>query len=131
MNYRQWKKSYKKRYGCNPSKLIDRKKAELYKSVEKFGVRIEKINEILANVFQGLGEGLIRIADELCSKSVITNADRIRDMSDEELAEFLKKVSESCLAEAEHYPCRNEYCDGDSCLSIDILEWLKSPALER
>ena len=59
----------------------------------------------------------------------MTNADEIRNMSNEKLAEFLKEVSENCLAE--YYPCRNENCNGGDCFKEDILEWLQSPALEN
>lgn len=56
----------------------------------------------------------------------MTNADRIRAMSDEELAEFIRDVS---------YECQDAYC-GDHCQmcaypwcnSKKTLEWLKQPA---
>ena len=65
---------------------------------------------------------------EIVKSDKQTNADRIRNMSDEELAEFLKEVSENCLAE--YYPCRNENCNGGDCFKEDILEWLQSSVNE-
>ena len=49
------------------------------------------------------------------SKSVVTNGDRIRAMSDEELAEF----NISC-------PFIDEECTMKGCYAC-ILEWLKQP----
>lgn len=57
-----------------------------------------------------------------------TNADRIRAMSDEELAEFIRDVS---------YECQNAYCGSHCqicsypwCSSERTVEWLKQPAGE-
>ena len=44
---------------------------------------------------------------------VITNADRIRSMSDEELADFIRELNEECI----------------DCKDI-VLEWLQSEAVE-
>ena len=44
---------------------------------------------------------------------VITNADRIRSMSDEELADFIRELNEECI----------------DCKDI-VLEWLQSEAEE-
>ena len=44
---------------------------------------------------------------------VITNADRIRSMSDEELADFIRELNEECI----------------DCKDI-VLEWLQSEAAE-
>lgn len=56
-------------------------------------------------------------------KFVITNADRIRDMSDEELAEFIK-----------HIKVRAVFCkavkDNDAFEALCSAEWLKQPAEE-
>ena len=43
----------------------------------------------------------------------ITNADRIRSMSDEELADFIRELNEECI----------------DCKDI-VLEWLQSEAVE-
>lgn len=55
-----------------------------------------------------------------------TNADRIRAMSDEELAEFIRDVS---------YECQDAYCGNHCpmcaypwCSSERTMEWLKQPA---
>ena len=52
------------------------------------------------------------------AKSKQTNADRIRSMSDEELAKLLNKPIE--------YACRKDYCDteNDRCEEC-VLEWLR------
>ena len=52
-----------------------------------------------------------------CKYKVITNADRIRAMSDEELAEFL-----SCYG----CPCPDRDCHA-SCKDC-VVQWLKQPA---
>lgn len=52
-----------------------------------------------------------------------TNADRIRSMSDEELADFLVKT-DCCLAKPEHVDCSNQEECG-ACEKI-IRAWLQS-----
>ena len=54
-----------------------------------------------------------------------TNADRIRSMSDEELAEWLvgNTVCERVCGE-------DEYCHGDECVER-VTRWLKQPAKEE
>lgn len=62
-------------------------------------------------------------------KFVITNADRIRAMSDEELATFISEIADECERNTEcnqHcYGCDIEYCVRESC-----LKWLHHPAEE-
>ena len=54
----------------------------------------------------------------------ISNADRIRSMSDEELAEFIRELNERCLAGAGMVDCsKNEDCI--DCKGV-VLEWLQS-----
>ena len=53
-----------------------------------------------------------------------TNADRIRSMSDEELAEFIKELNECCLAGAGMADCSNN-TDCIDCKCV-VLEWLQS-----
>ena len=62
-----------------------------------------------------------------------TNADRIRNMSDEELAELLEKISRTCIVNFMGYADKD--CDLDiiSCKACGakaptILEWLRSEA---
>ena len=58
----------------------------------------------------------------------ITNADHIRSMSDEELADFIRELNECCLAGAGMVDCsRNEECI--DCKGI-VLEWLQSEVEE-
>lgn len=56
-----------------------------------------------------------------------TNADRIRDMNDEEMAEFIDKVSRTCLVDAlgGKSECNTE-CRVCKIKFGSILEWLKS-----
>ena len=55
-----------------------------------------------------------------------TNADHIRSMSDDELADFIRELNESCLAGAGMVDCsRNEECI--DCKGV-VLEWLQSEA---
>ena len=62
-----------------------------------------------------------------------TNADRIRNMSDEELAEFMQKMEYTCFVDFIGYTdkgCgRNEIsCTDCRAKAPTILEWLKSEA---
>ena len=56
-----------------------------------------------------------------------TNADRIRNMSDEELADFLSNLTSQCESNTscnQHcYGCYEEYCNSEKC-----LKWLQSEA---
>lgn len=70
MNYRQWKKNYKKRYGVNPSISVDKRKqrklalkvvknidmsmleSQMYQVAANIG---EALKEWIANVYSGLG----------------------------------------------------------------------------
>ena len=60
---------------------------------------------------------------------VQSNADRIRSMSDEELAEFIDKVSGTCLVDAlgGKSECNTE-CRVCKIKFGSILEWLQSEA---
>ena len=63
-----------------------------------------------------------------CENKVLTNADRIRSMSDEELAEFLCSFR-SC--DADEYICEGckaeKYCRAGH---TGTIEWLQQPAEE-
>ena len=56
-----------------------------------------------------------------------TNADRIRNMSDEELTDFLSNITSQCESNTscnQHcFGCYEEYCDLERC-----LKWLQSEA---
>ena len=56
-----------------------------------------------------------------CENKVITNADRIRAMSDEEIAKVPAKFGYSCV-----FP-QKECGESDTCEKC-LLEWLKQPA---
>ena len=61
---------------------------------------------------------------------VITNAQKIRSMSDDELVVFLDEFSSRCIECVED--AKNKSCpiykDGYYCRPQDIMEWLKQPA---
>ena len=66
----------------------------------------------------------------------MTNAERIRNMSDEELAEFIQKIKNTCFVDFIGYA--NKDCEQDkiSCKDCQakaptILEWLQSEADRR
>ena len=61
------------------------------------------------------------IDDYNASKKCITNADRIRAMSDEELAGFLADDNRTCPP---HHPNCGKYIDG--CTGC-FFEWLQKP----
>ena len=65
-----------------------------------------------------------------CASQTPSNADRIRSMSDEELAEFLDGFGSQCIECAEYG--KNKSCpiykEGRYCRPKDIFEWLKKPA---
>jgi hypothetical protein len=56
-----------------------------------------------------------------------SNADRIRNMSDEELTDFLSSITSQCESNTSCnqycFGCDEEYCDLEKC-----LKWLKSEA---
>ena len=61
-----------------------------------------------------------------CPEQKLSNADRIRDMSDEELAKF---IATPCQCEVR--PKRDGFreCGNDLCLKY-LLKWLQQPAEE-
>ena len=58
----------------------------------------------------------------------MTQADRIRSFSDEELADFIRELNECCLAEAGMVDCSNNE-DCIDCKGV-VLEWLQSEVEE-
>ena len=81
----------------------------------------------------GYGDGLITdVTMEITSSKITTtNADRIRNMSDEELAELIQKMTNTCLVDFMGYADKD--CDKISCKDCEakaptILEWLQSEA---
>ena len=74
-------------------------------------------------------DGKCHYKGECGHKAPITNADRIRTMSDEELATFISEIADECERNTEcnqHcYGCDIEYCVRESC-----LKWLQMPAEE-
>lgn len=86
----------------------------------------------------GYGDGLITdVTMEITShKTTTTNADRIRNMSDEELAEFMQKMEYNCLVEFTGYTdkgCgRNEIsCKDCRAKAPTILDWLQSRVVRK
>lgn len=63
------------------------------------------------------------------SKKPKTNADKIRSMNDEELAEFLDDLTDNCCRCAEHQNCGNCQIGLDAETGFcDIKKWLQSEA---
>ena len=58
----------------------------------------------------------------------MTQADRIRSMSDEELAEFIRELNECCLAGEGMVDCSNN-TDCIDCKGV-VLEWLQQEVEE-
>lgn len=63
----------------------------------------------------------------------MTNAEKIRSMSDEELAEFIQKMKNTCLVDFMGYADKDCEKDKISCKDCvakapTILEWLQSEA---
>ena len=69
---------------------------------------------------------------QLITEYRMTNADRIRNMTNEELVVFLDGFSGRCLDCAED--AKNESCpiykEGHYCRPQEIMEWLQQPAKE-
>lgn len=68
--------------------------------------------------------------EDMCRcREPMTNAQKIRAMSDEELATFISEIADECERNTEcnqHcYGCDIEYCVRESC-----LKWLQQPAEE-
>ena len=62
-----------------------------------------------------------------CPEQQLSNADRIRTMSDEELAKYLSNPCE-CAVDPERDGYRE--CGNDLCVKY-LLEWLQQPAEEE
>ena len=65
-------------------------------------------------------DGKCHYKGECGHRAPLTNADRIRAMSDEELATFISEIADECERNTEcnqHcYGCDIEYCVRESCL---------------
>ena len=79
-------------------------------------------------------ESNLKIKRKSCKKAkteyVMTNADRIRAMSDEELVVFLdefRSLCLNCVEDAKNKSCPI-YKEGRYCRPRDIMEWLKKIA---
>lgn len=63
--------------------------------------------------------------------NVLTNADRIRSMTDEELAEWMEHYNVDCRICSEYQRCKGEvvfhYAPCDMECSQHYLKWLKQP----
>lgn len=72
------------------------------------------------------------IIDSTPIEKPMTNADRIREMSDEELAQW---INDGISADpCDYCEFNNIYCDGSPCrgkaYTETIIEWLRQPAEE-
>ena len=58
MNYRQWKKNYKKKHGCNPPLEVDkRKQAKVARKALK-QISLVDLEDICKRIVNGLANGL-------------------------------------------------------------------------
>ena len=72
MNYRQWKKNYKKKHGTNPPLEVDkRKQAKVMRRTLK-QISYSNLTSIISGVFNGLAgvfklisEGLLNVATQV------------------------------------------------------------------
>lgn len=74
MNYRQWKKNYKKKHGYNPSAEVDKRKqikkakelfcsgSSLNRAMNNF---VKSFNNAMADVFEGLSDACGKISKNL------------------------------------------------------------------
>ena len=77
---------------------------------------------------------LMQSAARRCiDRAHMTNADRIRSMTNDDLVVFLDVFSSQCIECAEYG--KNENCpiykEGHYCRPKDIMEWLQQPAEEN
>ena len=106
-----------------------------FKSTWAMAVRLKQVEDIL-----GEGYDLDRLkelveADRnhlLKEQKTQTNADKIRSMTDEELAVFLDEFSGRCMDCEKLGPDTGcpIYKRGVFCLPCDVMDWLKQPAKE-
>ena len=93
----------------------------------------DKIGEtLLCDEYLNLGWAIRDVLDTLESLRMLqpkveTNADRIRAMSDEELAKYLSNPC-NCAVDPERDGYRE--CGNDLCIKY-LLEWLQQPAEEE
>ena len=78
-------------------------------------------------IWCGVSSGDFRKSEDSIG-DFISNADRIREMSDEELADFIRELNESCIAGAGMVDCSNN-TDCIDCKGV-VLEWLQSEVEE-
>ena len=70
-------------------------------------------------------KGICRTCNGSGEKSM-TNADRIRAMTDEELAEFIRDISYQCQSASVGSHCLR--CDYNWCSTRKMEKWLQQPA---
>ena len=102
-------------------------------------VNEDEISLVLSKIF-GEDYGLDRLDDLvkadrnhlLKEQKTQTNADKIRSMTDEELAVFLDEFSGRCMDCEKLGPDTGcpIYKGGVFCLPCDVMDWLKQPAKE-
>lgn len=104
---------------CMANGIID----SIIKSIEKFRT-YENAER------QGLPDGYGAGAKYAHTEKPQTNADRIRSMTDEELAEMLSTVSQHCVVYlSDKMNCRHSNCD-TGCKN-NIKKWLQKEMEER
>ena len=112
---------------------LEKKKKE-HLNDEEFCLKVGKTEaSVFCSAKARAIDGAIQIVQEVAKEygkdtNVHTNADRIRSMSDEELAVLIASISDHCLAGIGEVNCSNApNCDG--CKNI-TLKWLKKEVKE-
>ena len=96
------------------------------------GARVPK-GPIVVNIAKALGVSVDYLVGTSSVKKRQTNSDRIRNMSDEELAEFIQEMESTCFADFIGYADKDCGQGKISCKDCQakaptILEWLQSEA---
>lgn len=79
---------------------------------------------VLCDRYSDFGRGIISYCDDICLDKHPSNADRIRSLSDEELAEFFHDMIQDCGCN--NVPCQ-QFCTVSNC-ELAWLNWLKKEA---
>lgn len=100
---------------------------EVSEDIKSILNNIERTEECTGETLVDINELVDEILTVNCYKDKPkTNADRIRSMSDEELAEFITGLNEHCLAGIGKVDCSSlrGFCE-DDCKMI-VAKWLQS-----
>ena len=78
--------------------------------------------------YSDYGKGIVSYCDfDDCEEKKPSNADRIRAMSDDELAEWMATKVTCMRCPVDLSVCQNAYYDKDGKCDRILLDWLKAP----